>query len=61
MSDKLEKACPCKAAEELSLDELDNIAGGYELKNKIGGAIYAKKDDSADGNEFRTDYVEMIP
>ncbi|MCF0121469.1 MAG: hypothetical protein HUJ65_07515 [Oscillospiraceae bacterium] len=42
MSDKLEKACPCKAAEELSLDELDKVAGGVEdssvkLINKIIG------------------------
>ncbi|MCF0121472.1 MAG: hypothetical protein HUJ65_07530 [Oscillospiraceae bacterium] len=30
MSDKLEKACPCKAAEELSVDELDKAAGGAD-------------------------------
>ena len=42
MSDKPEKACPCKAAEELSLDELDNVAGGIENRSGINNPEISK-------------------
>ncbi|MCF0121470.1 MAG: hypothetical protein HUJ65_07520 [Oscillospiraceae bacterium] len=37
MSDKLEKACPCKAVEELSAEDVENVAGGYGYP-VVGGA-----------------------
>ena len=45
-----EKKCCCCAGEELSLDELDRVRGGYE-KN-TGGTFSLSADEEISGNGF---------
>ncbi|MCF0121473.1 MAG: hypothetical protein HUJ65_07535, partial [Oscillospiraceae bacterium] len=39
--DKFEKECACKAAKELSVEDVENIAGGFDIEkitqNKVSG------------------------
>mgnify|MGYP004449290563 CR=1 FL=1 len=42
MAKDIEKECPCKAAEELSAEDVENVAGGIENRSGINNPEISK-------------------